>query len=79
MTFYSAGIFFEKERYPSILRAEGCLYASVRVKMGEMGGGKRETGEPCENKAKQNGKKVTENYSNDPTRKRSCFSFHFAF
>lgn len=45
MTFCSAEMFFgKKKRCPSILRAEGYLCSYVRVKMGEMGGGKRETG-----------------------------------
>lgn len=42
MIFYSAEIFFKKKRCPCILRAEGCLYPYVRIKMGEMGGGKTE-------------------------------------
>lgn len=64
---------FETQRCPCILRAEGCLYSYVRIKMGEMGGGKREDGGCCvrrkgikENRMEA---KVTENYSNDPTRK----------
>lgn len=63
MTFYSEEMFSEKKKSLSILRAEGCLYSYVRVKMGEKGEGKRETGgHHVIIKEAEWIKKVTENY-----------------